>query len=192
MPEPNKNKGAKSQKAALIPQGEGQVPTQDNALDEVVSENMLYHPFENLMMTTGTLTPDRAAATTDIPSPSGDLAKPFSRSKRIDTQGGPTAWDQPDFEDTEIPKPESRKADTSINSTGEAGVAQAWPLDKGAILSGFSNSEVNQGGINDPKEGLAALAASVIGGRPGKDRTHNTETPSAKERTKRANRKSGS
>lgn len=181
MTESKDPKGTESRNSALLPEGTAQYPPQDNALNEVVSENVLYHPFENLVMTTGTLTPDRAAATTDIPSPSGDLAKPFSRSKRIDAQGGPTAWDQPDFEDTQIPRTGGRKADTSVNSTGEAGVAQTWPLNGGAILPGFSSPEVNQGGINDPKEGLAALSASVIGGGNGKARQDADDSSGDKE-----------
>lgn len=160
----NIKKGIKSQKSALVPQGEAQAAPEDNALNEVVSENVLYHPFENLMMTTGTLTPDKAAATTDIPSPSGDLAKPFSRSKRIDAQGGPTAWDQPDWTGSGIPKPRSRREDKSANSRKEPQAPRQKSREVGPDLPAFSGVDVRQAAKNDPKEGLASLAASVIGG----------------------------
>ena len=53
------------------------------------------NPYTNLLQQMGRFTADMEAASADVPPPSGDEVKPFSASKRISADGGPTAWDQP-------------------------------------------------------------------------------------------------
>lgn len=141
-----KGRGASSRNAALIPEGEGTPVPEGNALNEVVSENTLYNPYENILRKMGQFTADMEAASADVPPPSGDEAKPFSRSKRVSADGGPTAYDQPE----------------DAPGGGEKGEASSRPARRKKAGGGETPSAA--GGGEEPREGLAALAASVIGG----------------------------
>ena len=145
-----KDSGAVSRNAALIPEGETAPVPEGNALNEVVSENTLYDPYENILRKMGQFTADMEAASADVPPPSGDAAKPFSRSKRISADGGPTAYDQPEDAPGEGGKAGPPPSGRRKKAGGGGGPAKAPPVPGG----------------EEPKEALAALAASVIGGGP--------------------------
>ena len=87
--------GIPSSQAALTPEGLTPPAVEDNALDEVQAEGTMRNPYTNLLKQMGQFTADMEAASADVPPPSGDEVKPFSASKRISADGGPTAWDQP-------------------------------------------------------------------------------------------------
>ena len=57
-----KDSGAVSRNAALIPEGETAPVPEGNALNEVVSENTLYDPYENILRKMGQFTADMEAA----------------------------------------------------------------------------------------------------------------------------------
>ena len=114
--------GIPSSQAALTPEGLTPPAVEDNALDEVQAEGTMRNPYTNLLKQMGQFTADMEAASADVPPPSGDEVKPFSASKRISADGGPTAWDQPAAELTEDKGPE-RSPDAPGLRPGGGGAA---------------------------------------------------------------------
>ena len=139
--------GIPSPQAALAPEGLTPPAAEDNALDEVQAEGTMRNPYTNLLKQMGRLTGDMEAASADVPPPSGDEVKPFSASKRISADGGPTAWDQPAAQLTEDKDPES-SPDTSQTETSEPSSRESDPGQK-------------------QKRAMASLAAAVLGGGGG-------------------------
>ena len=89
--------GIYSKNAALAPGGVTPPAAGTNVFDEVNDPGTLINPYANLLREMGRLTADMEATDPETPPPSGDEVKPFSASKRLNADGGPTAWAQPDM-----------------------------------------------------------------------------------------------
>ena len=156
--------GIPSSQAALAPEGLTPPAVEDNALDEVQAEGTMRNPYTNLLKQMGQFTADMEAASADVPPPSGDEVKPFSASKRISADGGPTAWDQPAAELTEGKGPEESPDGGAGPEVGEKTLASSEtgpaPRKKKAASAGRSRKKPAQ-------EDMASLAAAVLGGGGG-------------------------
>ena len=164
--------GIYSKNAALAPGGVMPPSAGTNVFDEVNDPGTLINPYANILREMGKLTADMEAADPETPPPSGDEVKPFSESKRISADGGPTAWDQPSMEGTGVKKPKSRKKDKSADDTKSPGKAPARgktadpPTDtpgddpQGDGITASHTPPAANGGV----DGIASLAAAVIGG----------------------------
>ena len=156
--------GIPSSQAALAPEGLTPPAVEDNALDEVQAEGTMRNPYTNLLKQMGQFTADMEAASADVPPPSGDEVKPFSASKRISADGGPTAWDQPAAELTEDKGPEESPDGGAGPEVGEKTLASSEtgpaPRKKKAASAGRSRKKPAQ-------EDMASLAAAVLGGGGG-------------------------
>ena len=156
--------GIPSSQAALAPEGLTPPAVEDNALDEVQAEGTMRNPYTNLLKQMGQFTADMEAASADVPPPSGDEVKPFSASKRISADGGPTAWDQPVAELTEDKGPEESPDGGAGPEVGEKTLASSEtgpaPRKKKAASAGRSRKKPAQ-------EDMASLAAAVLGGGGG-------------------------
>lgn len=150
--------GIPSPQAALAPEGLTPPAAEDNALDEVQAEGTMRNPYTNLLKQMGRLTGDMEAASADVPPPSGDEVKPFSASKRISADGGPTAWDQPAAQLTEDKDPES-SPDTSQTETSEPSSRESDPGQKQKRASSAARSRKKPA-----QKDMASLAAAVLGG----------------------------
>ena len=153
--------GIPSPQAALAPEGLTPPAAEDNALDEVQAEGTMRNPYTNLLKQMGRLTGDMEAASADVPPPSGDEVKPFSASKRISADGGPTAWDQPAAQLTEDKDPES-SPDTSQTETSEPSSRESDPGQKQKRASSAARSRKKPA-----QKDMASLAAAVLGGGGG-------------------------
>ncbi|MCI2105563.1 MAG: hypothetical protein LKK00_02430 [Intestinimonas sp.] len=91
MSDKKDRKGIYSPNAALVPDGV-MPPAQTNALNEVVSENVMRNPYNTLLMEAGILSPDRAASTPDVSSPDGsNVDLPLKRSRDMAPGNGDPA-----------------------------------------------------------------------------------------------------
>ena len=156
--------GIPSSQAALAPEGLTPPAVEDNALDEVQAEGTMRNPYTNLLKQMGQFTADMEAASADVPPPSGDEVKPFSASKRISADGGPTAWDQPAAELTEDKGPEESPDGGAGPEVGEKNLASSEtgpaPRKKKVASAGRNRKKPAQ-------EDMASLAAAVLGGGGG-------------------------
>ena len=184
--------GIYSKNAALAPGGVVPPANGDNVFDEVNDPGTLINPYANILREMGKLTADMEAADPETPPPSGDEVKPFSESKRIDADGGPTAWDQPSMEGTGVKKPRSKKDDKSLDAAkadrkkGPPKAAAPTPEPKAETRSVGTAAH----GGPDPKDGIASLAAAVIGGgsiSKAPDSPHGKGAEHERSRTKMAN-----
>lgn len=133
--------GIYSKNAALAPGGVTPPSAGTNVFDEVNDPGTLINPYANILREMGKLTADMEAADPETPPPSGDAVKPGSRSKRLDADGGPTAWDQP--EDAPVDPAGGTRKKRAPRKKASSGPKTPSPA---------------------PKEGMASLAAAVIGG----------------------------
>ena len=147
MKQEKNKKGIPSASAALASEGVMPPAAGDNVLDEVQAEGTMRNPYANLLRQTGRLSGELEAADLEPPSPSGDVAKPLSRSKRLSADGGPTAWDQP-----EPPGAADKPARSRKKERPPAPAAEEGP-------------------------GMAALAAAVLGGGQTEQKDGRGETP---------------
>ena len=147
MKQEKDKKGIPSASAALASEGVMPPAAGDNVLDGVQAEGTMRNPYANLLRQTGRLSGELEAADLEPPSPSGDVAKPFSRSKRLSADGGPTAWDQP-----EPPGAADKPARSRKKERPPAPAAAEGP-------------------------GMAALAAAVLGGGQTEQKDGRGETP---------------
>ena len=188
--------GIHSKNAALAPGGVVPPANGDNVFDEVNDPGTLINPYANILREMGKLTADMEAADPETPPPSGDEVKPFSESKRIDADGGPTAWDQPSMEGTGVKKPRSRKKDKSADDTKSPGKAPGrrppQPKDSAGSDPDGDGIQATHGqpAANAGPDGIASLAAAVIGGgsiSKAPDSPHGKGAEHERSRTKMAN-----
>ena len=189
--------GIYSQNAALAPGGVVPPANGDNVFDEVNDPGELRNPYATLLREMGKLTADMEAADPETPPPSGDEVKPFSESKRISADGGPTAWDQPEDgpgPGTGMKKPRSKKADKSSDAAKSAG--KKGPPRAAAPTGKRETGAEPEAAVDLPappaetKEDLASLAAAVIGGgsvSKTPDSPHEKGAEYERSRTKMAN-----
>ena len=162
--------GIYSKNAVLAPGGVMPPSAGTNVFDEVNDPGTLINPYANLLRAMGELSADMEAADPETPPPSGDEVKPFSQSKRLDADGGPTAWDQPDMAGTGVTKPKSRKQDKSANETkakersSPSGGETAKPKPSHRTSPSDHTQERGAEEPGDHRDGMASLAAAVIGG----------------------------
>ncbi|PVY54739.1 Propanediol utilization protein PduA [uncultured Clostridium sp.] len=184
--------GIYSKNAALAPGGVTPPAAGTNVFDEVNDPGTLINPYANLLREMGRLTADMEATDPETPPPSGDEVKPFSASKRLNADGGPTAWAQPDMGGTGAKKTRGRKKETGADNSKSGG--RTPEKAKTAPTGGAGR------GAPEPrpesKDGMAALAASVIGGgaaaRPesGPNSNHRGEAPAERRETPSNNERS--
>ena len=160
--------GIPSSQAALTPEGLTPPAVEDNALDEVQAEGTMRNPYTNLLKQMGQFTADMEAASADVPPPSGDEVKPFSASKRISADGGPTAWDQPAAELTEDKGPE-RSPDAPGQDPGPEAAEPpvSPPQETGPAPKRKKNPSAPRSRKKPVQEDMASLAAAVLGGGGG-------------------------
>lgn len=141
--------GIYSKNAALAPGGVVPPSAGTNVFDEVNDPGTLINPYANILREMGKLTAGMEAADPETPPPSGDEVKPYSASKRLNADGGPTAWDQP-----------VGQVYADVPSTEEGGPSKRTaPGEKKGPRKVKKEPEKKTA-----KDQMASLAASVIGG----------------------------